>query len=750
MLVIFCSTASAEEFVIKNIRVVGLERISLGTVLSNLPVKVGDSIDTAQTSDIIHALYETGFFSDVRLNRSNDDLVVKVVERAVIGTISASGNSKITKKQLLDALKQVGIFEGQPLDQSTLSAMKRAIIQQYYNFGLYNAKVNIEVLPKERHRVAIVINIQEGPVARIKSMVIVGNQSVKTSTLLSNFSLTTTRPWSFLTDGDLYSKEKLDADLEKMHSYYMDRGYLRMKVDATKVSITPDKKNIYIVVKITEGGVYRVGNVGVEGSFLGKKNAILGLVTVKTGSTFSQKELADIQTKINEFLGEYGYGMADTKLDYDDIDESQKRVNVKFIVNPGYRVYVRHINFSGNYKTNDEVLRREMRFQEGGLFSSSKINESRRRLANLWYLQEIDPKVVPVADTNNQADIDYKVKEVSAITANFQVGFGDRDGLFYAVSLTDQNLFGTGKSMAMGLNNSHSTQRYSVNYHNPYFTQDKIGFSLGGYVRKHNPNNVSGELSAYRSSECGTLASFDIPLSDYTQVDFGLGVEHTSIGHAVNLNSKADSFLSKYGAVFNHFKLVTNLSYSNLDKAIFPTSGFTHAAGASLYGPLNSHSLEFYKLSYNATWYLPLFKDFIFRAGAELGYGDGIGKTKDLPFFRNFFAGGIESIHGFVDDTITNVEADRNRVIGGNLLTLAGASIIVPSPFKDALRSSVFVDVGGVYDGRFEGEYLRSSYGLQIEWYTPLMPLKFSLSKTLRKKSWDDTDTFQFTIGFSV
>lgn len=752
-----CSIASAETFVIKSIRVNGLQRISVGTVLSYLAeisVKEGERIDTSETPDIIRALYKTNFFSEVSLTRSNDDLIISVVERSVIGSLNITGNSKITKKQLIEALKTVGIFEGQALDPAVLNAIQHAITHEYYNKGLYSVKVNIDIQSEKRNRSAVAIKIHEGPTAKIKSIKIVGNKVFKEKTLLKEFSLATTKLWSFITDSDKYSQEKMYADLEKLRSYYMDRGYLHVKIDTPpKVSITPDRKSIYIVISLTEGEVYKLGGFELGGDLLGKRTEVLKLVQLKPGSIFSRKDVIDAQSAIKLFLGDYGYGMADIR-DESTVDEKNNSVRIKFIVIPGHRVYVRNINFSGNHKTNDEVLRREMRLQEGSLFSLSKINESSRRLANLGYLQDVDHEVIPVADSNNQVDLLYKAKETSAIGLQLQGGYSDREGWLYGTSISDQNVFGTGKTTFLGFDNSKATQYYKVGYYDPYFTINKIGLSLGGHIRKTNPNKISGELSSYTNSIYAGEAFFDVPLSDDSQYGFGLGIEHIAINRTSrNPHPKAEDFLNANGTSFNQFKLMGSWSYSYFDRAPFPTKGFGHSIGVEVYGPLNRNSLEFYTAEYKAALYVPLFTGFIFSANADFGYGDGFGKTKDLLFLKNFMAGGIGSVRGFESNTLSNDEGKyKNQVIGGNILTLASASIIIPNPFQDILRPRVFIDVGNVYDNYFKFGDLRSSYGIQLEWRTPLSPapLVFSVARPLRKKSWDDRSLFQFSIGGSI
>ena len=753
VLLFVCSAAYAEEFVIHKIHFNGLQRITLGTALSYLPVKAGDRIDSSQTVYIIRALYKTNFFSDVSVARSNDDLLINVVERAVIGSIKVSGNSKITKKQMDEVLKSVDLVDGQALDQAILNGVVQALIQQYYNLGLYDAKVDAKTKPLERNRVAVIINIQEGPAAKIKSIKITGNTIASEKTLLSEFSLSTTKLWSFFTSSDQYSKEKLDADLEKLRSYYMDRGYLHFRVDSTKVTITPDKKHIYITVNVVEGVPYKIKGFSLDGNLIGKRDEILKLITLKTGKFFSRKDIMEIHANISRFLGDYGYGVSDIGVD-PIVDDNSKQVFIKFMVNPGQRVYIRRIDFSGNTKTHDEVLRREMRLQEGSMFSLSKIEESKRLLANLGYLEDVEYKVTPVQDEPHQMDLIYSVKESSAIQAAIQGGLSDAEGFLYGASVSDSNFFGTGKTTSIRFDNSRSTQVYSVGYYDPYFTINHIGFSVNGYLSKTDTGKLQGR-SAYSTDIYGALASFVIPLSDRDNVTLGAGIEHIKLKGDPGTPQYIKNFMNEYGHIYDELKIVANWQHSSMDRAIFPTKGFAQSLGLTGYAPINKRSLEFYTIEHTTSWYQPLFSDFIFHTRTDLGYGNGLGKTKELPFFKHFFAGGIGSVRGFEDGDLGSGDEDArdddHRAKGGNVMTVASASIIFPSPvMKDTIRPSIFVDVGNVYNDKFKAQDLRVSCGVQIEWRSPLVPLVFSFAKAVRKKDGDRLSVFQFTMSTSI
>lgn len=746
---LFSTTVLADDFVINKIKVTGLQRIKLGTMLSYLPVREGDQIDSSETSDIIRAIYKTGFFSDVSLNRKGNDLHIKVVERSVIGSITISGNEKIAKKDLISALREVGLYDGNALDPNVLNVVKQSILNQYQNMGLYYAKVDASIKSESRNRVAVSIIIQEGPASKIKSIKIVGNKSFSEKKLLKEFALRPTNILSFFNHSDQYSKEKFDADLEKLRTFYMDRGYLKINIDSTKVSITPDKKGIYIVVNITEGPIYKFSGFQVKGNLIGKRPEILNLIAFNEGEFFSRKLVIKSQQAISEFLGEFGYGMPNIMVD-PKLDEKNKKVFVKFNIDPGHRVYIRKISFIGNHKTKEEVLRREMRMQEGSLFSMSKVLESTRRLANLGYLQDINHKVDPVPDANNQVDLLYSVKESGGVVFNMQAGYSDNDGFLYGSSLSDKNFLGTGKSVSLGFDNSKALQSYHFSYYDPYFTVNNVGFGVSAYYKKSDPARV--DLSSYTTDVFGISSNFDMPMSEFTRLNLGAGVERINLDETGSSGKSVKDFIADYGKVFNQFKLFGGWSFSNIDRAIFPTKGVSTGINLDLYGPLNSKALEFYKVSGRATWYQPLLKGLILRTSSEVGYGDGFGKYKDLPFFKNFFAGGIGSVRGFEGGTLSESRDTKGKALGGNVLTTGSIGLIIPTPesLNNIVRPTLFVDVGNVFTNKFKIDDLKSSYGVQVEWRTPLAPLVFSFAKPIKSDSEDELTSFQFSLSTSI
>ena len=753
--VIELSTAGAEVFKLEGIQIHGLQRLSRETVLSYLParVKIGEELDSERTGKIIRALYETNFFSDVELDRKGNVLVIKLVERAVIGALKITGNNKLPNQQLTEALKSVGLTEGQELNPGILQNMRQAIVEQYHLMGFHNAKVEIESKTARQNRVMLAIKITEGSVTKIGKLSIVGSKAFSQQQLRQVLTLTETKLWSFFTESDRYAKEKLDADLGRLQTHFMNLGYLKAEVALANLSMTPDGKRVNITIRVTEGPIYRFAKIELVGELLGRRDEFLKLITCQSGQIFSHRAVMETKRNISFLLSNWGYATASVESNY-VVDDLHRQLSVKFTVRPNHLVYLRYINFFGNNRTREEVLRREMRMQEGGLFSADNINESARRLANLGYLKDINYEMSPVPGKSNQVDLGYTVKEDSAVEMQLQAGFSNRDGFLYGVSLRDQNIFGTGKAASLRFDNTKANRSYGCSYHDPYFLADKIGLSVNGYSNSYSPHKVNHDLSSYKSNAHGFSAALDMPFSNYTQFLLGLGIEHIGLSTANmgdRVHKEMSSFIEKHGSKFNQFKVFTSLGFSKLDRAIFPTRGFAHSAEIDWYLPMNSRGLTFYKITYSAKYYLPLGEKekLIFKANGEIGYGDGIGKTEKLPPYKNFYAGGIGTVRGFKADTISSKQ-HSTQVIGANLLTVASANIIFPNPFGESVRTSLFMDVGSIHEHHFDTKNLRAAYGLQLEWRTPLVPLIFCFAKPIRKKAWDSKDLFQFSLGVSL
>lgn len=743
---LFCFSAFASSsFVISKIRVDGAQRISRGTVLSYVPVHVGDRFERGDSVKVIRALYKTNFFSNVRLFRYGNELVIRVDERPIIGSIHLSGNKKIKTSDLRKILNQVGFIEGRVFDHSVLTELKQALLQEYYNLGRYNARIDASIGYKARKRVAVNIKIYEGPVAKIKSIHIIGNRSFSESKLLKNFSLTTFNLWSWFTGSDQYSRVKLAADIEHLRSFYMDRGYLEFKIDTTQVSITPDKRQVFVVIHVVEGPVYHISGATISGDTLGKRRQLLKLVTLKKGDVFSRAKVIAVTNSITKFFGDDGHAFASIT-PVPSLDKRNHRVFINFKVRPGRIIYVRRITFSGNTKTNDNVIRREMRQMEDSRYSLSKINESKRRLNNLGYLTNITTKLTPVPGRPNQVDLSYNVKEQSSTTISAQVGYSDVEGFLYGVSLQDTNFLGTGKTVGLAANASALAKTFNLNYYNPYFTQNNISLSTNVYAQHVTPNELN--MSDYTSDNYGANMSFGYPITENGRVDFGGGFDYTSLHLSGDAATELKDFVAKHGRHFTQFKLTAGYNYSNLDRLIFPTNGVVNSLSAELGIPIVNRSISYYKVSDELTIYHPLIKNFILDLHAFAGYGNGYGKYKDLPFFKNYFSGGIGSVRGFQVNTLGPKDSTGNA-LGGNISVNGSAGLVFPNPFPETVRTIAFVDAGNVYQNSLRLSRLRYSAGLQVEWRTPFAPLVFALATPIKRYAGDNTEVFQFSVSTS-
>jgi outer membrane protein insertion porin family len=745
-----CGCAFADSFVVQKIQVQGLQRITLGTFLNYMPIKEGDTFDTAQSSEVIRVLYQTGFFSNVSISRQKNTVVVSVVERPVIGSIDVSGNKEIATKDLLDGLKQNGFYEGQVFDQSQLAGIKQALLDQYFNLGHYNVHIDTTVTQDERSRVAVKIDISEGPVAKIKLIRIIGNTKYPDKDILKGFSLTTHTLWSFLTKSDQYSKEKLNADLESLRSYYMDRGYLEFKINATQVSITPDKKQVYITIRVTEGPIYKFSGQKLSGNLLGKNAEMQKMINIKAGDVFSRQRIIDAVNRLTLFLGDYGYAHPNI-VPQPEVDQQAHTVFVEFKVDPGARVYVRNIDFTGNTKTQDEVLRRVMRQFEGAQYSLSNIKESERQLNNLGYVSDVKSQLKPVPDHPDQIDIDYQLKEQSSATASVSAGYSDADGFIASASVSDQNFMGTGKYVGVSASISQYSSTASFNYANPYFTNTGISSETSVYAQWVDPSHF--DVSNYTTGTVGVMFHYGIPLTTHTRFRFGYGYEHMEVklGNS-DIGQQEKDYINEFGHIFDTIKIDASWMYSNLDRAVFPNRGFSTSINAEAGLPIFSDSLEYYKLTYNASYYQPLLKYFVLYPRFFAGYANGYGKYADnYPFFENFFAGGLGSVRGYQDYSLGPQDTAGNS-LGGNVALNGSLNLIFPNPWPNFLRTSVFMDAGNVFDNRLDWEDIKYTAGVQFEVRYPL-PMVASFGFPIinyHHSGGDQRQIFQFTIGFSI
>lgn len=734
-----------EPFTVKDIQVDGIQRTDAGTVFSYLPVKVGDTMDNEQGAAAIHALYATGFFKDVRLKVDRGVLIVQVVERPTIASIEINGAKDFPKDQLKQSMKYAGLAEARIFDKGALEKATQELKRQYIARGKYDVKVTTTVTELERNRVSIVFNVVEGEVAKIKQINLIGNHVYRESELLGLMKLGTPGWFPWFSSNDQYSKQKLSADLETLRSFYMDNGYLEFNIDSTQVSITPDKKDIYITINLTEGEKYTVSNVNVSGDMLIPKAEIEKLVQVKAGDTFSRKAMSETSKKIGERLGQDGYAFANVNA-IPEIDKIKHQVAFNFVVDPGSRVYIRRINVSGNNKTRDEVIRREFRQTEDEWFDVEKIKKSKQRVDKLDFFSEVNIETPPVQGTTDQVDVNMSVKEKSTGNISVGAGFSSGEGLILTGSVTQANLFGSGNFLSTQINTGKINQIYSVSYTNPYFTDD--GVSRGFDLYKRNSDSQSTAVSQYSSHTLGSGVRFGVPIGEDQTISYGLAIERTQLGLFASSPTRLMQYVNVNGTTNSNLLGTIGWGRDTLDSAIYTTEGSVQRATAEISLPV--FDMRYYKLDYMQQWFHPLSKDLTLMLHGEAGIAGGYG-SKDLPFFKNFYAGGPGSVRGY-DSNSLGPRDSTDAVLGGPRRVLAGVEVLTPFPGmgnEQSVRLSGFIDGGAIYGpGDLPGSAgLRYSAGVALTWISPVGPLKFSYAVPINKQPQDKLQKFQFTLG---
>ena len=764
LLLLVCTLASAmQSFKVAAIKVEGLHRIQYGTVLNYLPIQTGQTIDSSDTTNIIRALYKTGFFANVKLDKKGNTLIIHVKERPTIGYIQLTGKTSATKKTMLQSFKSVGLAEGQVFNRSTLDSVKESLQNRLYERGNYGALVETSVTPMSENRVEVTVHISEGKIAKIKEIRIIGNHEYSDWTLVNNMTLTSGRPWAVLTKQDEYSREKLDADIERLRSYYMDHGYLEFTVDSLNVSMTPNRKEVYIVIHITEGKQFHLSGYDVSGQTILPKEDLRKEIDLEVGEVFSRNKIANVNRKLGDYLANYGYAYPMIR-PIPEVNQETKEVFVTFSIEPGKKHYVRNISFKGNSKTEDLVMRREMRQEEGAVASMANIKMSERRLNMLGYFKGVQLKTSRVPGVDDQVDLEFNVQEVPSAKFTAGAGYSVTQGLMLNFGFNQTNFLGTGKSIGINLNGSEFVRSFNFNYFNPYYTEDGLGRGFVVYATKSDFDKHD-DVTDYTMDQYGAAMNYSLPLSENNNVQFGLGYQRTDLHIGRRASANLLAFEAENGENFQNAMLTSGWSFNTLDRAIMPTEGYAHNLHSIVGLPLTGDSQAYFKGSYSGHLYQPLGKGFILSLHGELGYGNGIFKTNNLPFYENFYAGGIGvqgSVRGYKGYSIGPKDS-KGDTLGGNFLADGTVSLIIPQPFaEDALRSTVFVDFGNVYTnanliknpayictGEPSGP-MRYSIGTAFEWHSPMGPLVISLAKPMNSTSCDRDDVFQFTIGASL
>ena len=751
----------AQAFIANKITIEGLQGITTGTVYSYLPVKVGDDITTKSSTQIIDALYKTGFFSNVTLyQQANDTLVIKVKERPIIGNINVSGNNAIKKEDLDKALTKIGIGEGLTYNQAQINQIKVGLQEQYYSMGYYGAAVDIIKTDEPRNRVALNIKITEGALAIVRNIHFIGNSAFSDKELLKQMDLSTPGWWTWMTDTDRYSREKLQGSLQKIVAYYMDNGYLKVKLDSATVQVTADKANVYLTVHISEGAKYTVSGYGLSGDVNKAVNEsdMRKKISLPSGSTFSLKTVTDTEEIIKGMFGQKGYSEA--KVDFKpEVDDKSNTVFVRLNIEQGNLMYVRHIQFVGNNKTDDKALRSNLAQVEGGVINTDNLKQSKRQLSQLQYIRNVEIKTENVPGTHDQVDVNVKMDEIPSAQVSAGIGYSQVDGMILNTSVVQKNLFGTGNSAKLQLVYSAYQQTISADYFNPYYTTTGISRGTAAYYTRTDPGeaNISSD---YAFDQYGTRMYYNIPMSasvgSSDSVNLGYGYMGTKLDVYDTASTQVTSFVDEYGETFNELELTAGWTHNGLNRSIFPTNGFYQSLGTDVFLPMETNSIGYYTTKYQNKWYIPLGKQFVVYTRSEAGYGDGLITDNDLPFYSNFYAGGMTTVQGYEGNTLGPLDSNGNPY-GGNFLLDGAISLIFPNFISpDNLRTSLFFDAGQVYDlegateqSGFSTGDLRYSTGIDVQWLSPLGVLEFSLAKALNPSDTDHTEFFNFNIGAS-
>ncbi len=741
---------AAEPFVIKDIRVEGLQRTEPGTVFNYLPVKVGDTFSDDKAESAIKALFATGFFADVRIETENNVVIVAIAERPVIAELNINGSKEFDSKQLKKALKDNGLAESRVFDKSVLEQAEQELKRQYYSKGKYSVQINTKVTKLERNRVAVTMDIDEGVAARIKQIKIVGTKAFKEGDLLDEFALTDSGWLTWLTRDDQYSKQKLQGDLERLRSYYLNRGYFEFNIDSTQVSISPDKRDVYITVNVSEGEKYTVSDVRFAGDLTVPEATLKPLVQIKPGETFTRDKVNDTVSAITDLLGNSGYAFANVNA-VPEVDKDKHQVAFTFFVDPGRRVYVRRINVAGNTRTRDEVIRREMRQMESGWYDNQKIKRSKERLDLLGYFTDVNVETPAVTDTPDQVDVNVSVNEKPTGSVQLGAGFSQDTGFALSASISQTNFFGSGKDVSAGFNTDKVNEFYNLSFTDPYFTVDGTSLGYDVYRKTYDPSQK--DRGQYKTKTDGIMVRAGVPITEFDRINFSAGVERTKIGLFSDSPKRYVDFVNEYSS--SNFSLLASASWARdtRDSALWPTKGSVSKAAAEF--ALPGGDVQYYRFSVGNQWYYPLSKNLTLMLNGELGMVNSW-SSKKLPFYENFYLGGISSVRGFESGTI-GAQDENNNAYGGTRRAVFNAEVLFPFPgLRDdkTLRLSTFFDVGTVFGGQFNSgltwrDNLRYSAGLGLSWVSPLGPMRFSFSQPLHKKSNDHLERFQFTLGTS-
>ena len=783
-----------DEFLVSDIRIIGLQRVSTGSIFNVIPISVGDRIDLRKSTDIVRSLFSTEQFDDIQISKDGNTLIISVIERPSISAIEISGNKALKTEQLLESLDDVGIKEGEVYKRSTLEKVKSELVRSYASNGRYGAGVQIDEILKPRNRIDINIEVDEGNSAKIKKINVLGNEVFTDEELLDNFELSEGSFFSFISNDNQYSREKLIGDIETLESYYRDRGYLKFSIESSQISLSRDKKSIFITFNINEGKKYTIKNVNIIGEVPFEEDAYKSILESLKNETYSQAQITSIEEFFVNILGNRGYAFAEVNGGTEIIDDSNE-VDLIFSVIPGKKTYTRKILFTGNFVTQDEVLRREMRQFEGAWSSNNSIEAGKVRLERLGYFKEVNVETVPVIGTEDQIDIIYSVEEETTGSIGGNLGYSDF-GLMLGFNLQEQNFLGSGNTVGIGINKNIYSESYNISYVNPYATKDGVSLGYNLYFRETDYGEFN--IANYLTNSNGLGAQFGYPTSDITRLGFSITYDKTDIDIGTLPAREIFDFVAAEGSLFRTLSAQASWQRVTLNRGLFPTAGSSTVL--SLSATIPGSDLNYYRASIRQRYYRPLSTNFVFGFQGELGYLDAYGDTKETPFFQNFYAGGPRSLRGFesntlgprstdapcyefnyIEETCPNlIDADgdgeldtpyinpyanstsryRDRPIGGNIKVEGSLQLIFKLPIIEdqrSIRSAFFLDFGNVFSDDCRAyqincykpsiEDLRYSYGVGVTWITGFGPLSLAISKPSNAGPQERTEEFQFTVG---
>ena len=741
------SALAFDPFLIKDIRVEGIQRTEAGTVFSYLPVKVGDTMNDEKAATAIKTLFATGFFKDVRLEIDGQVLVVVLEERPAIASLEFTGLKAFKPEDLKKSLRDVGLAESRIFDRAMVERAEQELKRQYLAQGHYAVEVTTTITPLERNRVGVNFAVNEGDIAKIKQINIIGAGAVKEADLLDLMVLRTPGWLTWYTKNDQYSKQKLSGDLESLRSYYLDHGFLEFNIESTQVSISPDKQDIYITINITEGETYTLSSVKLAGQLLLPEDELTKLVKVKPGEVFSREKMTETTKAISERLGNEGYAFANVNAS-PELDKEKRQVAFTVFIDPGRRVYVRRINVSGNTRTRDEVIRREMRQSESGWYDGDKINKSRTRVDRLGYFDEVTVETPPVAGTTDQVDMEVKVKEKPTGNIMLGAGYSSAEKVTLSGSVQQQNLFGSGKHVGVQISTSASNKVLSLSHTDPYFTVDGVSQGFDIYTRKTDTSTLA--VGSFGSKSAGGGMRWGLPLTDDDYLNLGLSIDHTTLSiDPVNSPVRYVDYVARFGDTSTTLLTTVGWQKDSRDSLLVTTQGSYRRAVLEL--SLPGSTATYTRATYQHQHFFPLDRKLTLALNGEIGLAKAYG-NKELPFFKNFYAGGIGSVRGYDSNSLGPRDPTTGEALGGDKRLVGNAELLFPVPGMgrdNSMRLSAFLDAGNVwgYDNKFSVSSMKYSAGVALAWNSPMGPLKFSFGNPLNKKTDDKVQRLQFQMG---